>query len=1120
MIFTWEEKANNPGAPLVKCATELPSCFRAAVFSEQSTTFQTKLNLGILWPVKVYKQHFKTDPPKGSIKSIVHNGQPVRGVIMEAEHGTPIGSITLKQVCGTGHRFTKEVESSTQAVRGMKQVQETYDSLQDKSALVVTKGGGGGSDADGGGEAWGSVRLKNKRDEDDILDQLWMPVISQTSSAAPKNHGKPPKPPKSEEKSKPGKQQRELQVSEEVLLKAKHAFEAVQQNTAGLQRLTSVLNLISGRLRDNIVPCYAADYDAVSVGAGETRSGIQVLEDLRVYQKKLESCRTLVACLTSETSPNTDEVVSYLDDAEAAGLEDCKELVNAAWKCLLRHAWAQKDFAQWAILLDVQSRAFGSGTHPLQKRIDNVHDAGTMSTFLEEEIMNSLILYLRQSGQSEMVKSVMVALGPVAIYFPDSDFKDDLLNFAKVALVTSSSSEDVIKASQAKEQLLTAEKSRFCRALRLFGTGQDLVAAVDVELLAVKEDEAMLSQLKTWKEASAAWARPPELSTSHAGHVEYSAVLCKQFTAAYQASRLVKSKMSKRFADEHAEELKQEEAILQEVVDTLFAGLKEKYHEVLAEVCVDLTAMCKGTVKNRSVDKAGAIWGSFMVKTCPPLPDLHVDSFAGDAAVEVIKNWLQDQTKRWQVCATGCSRLFAPQLEPGDSSLISFVEMLSAEDSFSDVRELEVMKQFMYSCMALFVGKARALLTVKLFRPCSVIADLLKGQTNLGDLCVKVRQYASDSEDGGLCNFCLDFLSTYRPVMRAEDVQELSPSSPARKQSSVQAALAAGASPFGPPPKSADGDLLLVAPFLLQFVKERCQHEKKLPDPPAGQSSSSSGDGDRENEKGEIDVQEFVNYRDTCLSKLDGFLVSVGRLQALAKQVNKIISGFSGISCADSVQARVENLGGLVSEGVEEDRASVVALAHKFYEVLGSRLSTTMDNIKVVEGMFVQLDTNKEILDSTHQTALLAQVQSPLASEFYKLFRWINEETSGLRTQLESVCGSHFYDTMPLYQRAGRLMCSMTCCIALWRTLREHETREQLMKLSIRGLKSKGHLLAPYDCVNQAFVSILGSRYDYWGTYCLEKKAKSSAPPAVETIRIADGAASVEEGPQKKLRMA
>ena len=492
-----------------------------------------KLNLGILWLAKVHKQHFKIDPPKGSIKLIVHNGQLVRGVIMEAEHGTPIGSITLKQVCGTGHRFTKEVESSTQAVRGMKQVQETYDSLQDKSALVVTKGGGGGSDADGGGEAWGSVRLKNQRDEDDILDQLWMPVISQTSSAASKNRGKPPTPPKSEKESKPGKQQRELQVSEEVLLKAKHALEAVQQNTAGLQRLTSVLNLISGRLRDNIMPYYAADYDAMSFGSGDARSGIQVLEDLRVFQKKLESCRTLVGCLTSETSPNTDEVVSYLDDV-TAGLEDCKEHLNAAWKCFLRHAWAQNDFAQLAILLDVRR----GGTHPLQKMIDNVHDAGTMFTFLEEEIMNSLILYLRQSGQSEMVKSVMVALGPVAIYFPDSDFKDDLLNFAKVALVTSSSSEDVIKASQAKEQLLTAEKSRFCRALRLFGTGQDLVAAVDVELLAVKEDEAMLSQLKKWKEASAAWGRPQKLSTSHAGHVEYSAVLRKQFTAAYQASRL------------------------------------------------------------------------------------------------------------------------------------------------------------------------------------------------------------------------------------------------------------------------------------------------------------------------------------------------------------------------------------------------------------------------------------------------------------------------------------------------------------------------------------------------------------------------------------------------------
>ena len=33
------------------------------------------------------------------------------------------------------------------------------------------------------------------------------------------------------------------------------------------------------------------------------------------------------------------------------------------------------------------------------------------------------------------------------------------------------------------------------------------------------------------------------------------------------------------------------------------------------------------------------------------------------------------------------------------------------------------------------------------------------------------------------------------------------------------------------------------------------------------------------------------------------------------------------------------------------------------------------------------------------------------------------------------------------------------------------------------------------------------------------KKAKSSAPPAVKTIPIADGVASVEEGPQKKLRI-
>ena len=62
--------------------------------------------------------------------------------------------------------------------------------------------------------------------------------------------------------------------------------------------------------------------------------------------------------------------------------------------------------------------------------------------------------------------------------------------------------------------------------------------------------------------------------------------------------------------------------------------------------------------------------------------------------------------------------------------------------------------------------------------------------------------------------------------------------------------------------------------------------------------------------------------------------------------------------------------------------------------------------------------------------------------------------------------------------------------------------------------------------MNQAFVSILGSRYDYWGTYCLEIKAKSSAPPVVETsekeellklVEQDEGAESLDEASLKRM---
>ena len=51
--------------------------------------------LGSLWPLAVYKQRFKKEVVKKKIATVKHQGQTLKGIILDPSHGTAIGVVEL-----------------------------------------------------------------------------------------------------------------------------------------------------------------------------------------------------------------------------------------------------------------------------------------------------------------------------------------------------------------------------------------------------------------------------------------------------------------------------------------------------------------------------------------------------------------------------------------------------------------------------------------------------------------------------------------------------------------------------------------------------------------------------------------------------------------------------------------------------------------------------------------------------------------------------------------------------------------------------------------------------------------------------------------------------------------
>jgi hypothetical protein len=276
VIFVWEEKVNDPDAPLLRLVgPALVGDLGLDLIKKDYVALEGTVEMGIFWPSAVWKKHHNNEePPKNLLDTYVHNGNKIRGVFREPSEGCPIGSIRVTQRAGQKVEMKRKLESSTEAVRGEEQVKETFKKLQAVGDVKMSISREGKI----------SALTGLKKSNDDPFDDIWAnvfekqknvppaprePQAGRKSSAAASGDGEPPaKKTAMHDKSEKEalKRLQEFDLSEQAILKSKQMLRNMQDaetvSSVTDAKISVVAKLLQARLKDSLMEMYALDYSA------------------------------------------------------------------------------------------------------------------------------------------------------------------------------------------------------------------------------------------------------------------------------------------------------------------------------------------------------------------------------------------------------------------------------------------------------------------------------------------------------------------------------------------------------------------------------------------------------------------------------------------------------------------------------------------------------------------------------------------------------------------------------------------------------------------------------------------------------------------------------------------
>ena len=296
--------------------------------------------------------------------------------------------------------------------------------------------------------------------------------------------------------------------------------------------------------------------------------------------------------------------------AESAGATIAQNLVFAVWGRMAQSLWAAKDFAAWAGIFDLESDG-----HPLGASLRTTMDNDKISKFVEENIMNSLVVFLRESGQADAVREAVRPLREViTTRYSATPFGEDILNFAKIALVKECASSEVERLKQLRDSMSSADsQSRFMRPLRLFSTGRDLAAEVDVQLDTHLKERALVLDL----EALHGWATDlghPKPEKVFQGFRRFEDEQLASFKTKAEGVAVLEKRASERFLREHKEQLTGIKGCLATFFTDIEQAVKHDYQASLSKALERTVALIG---QGKMALKVRVFWLSV---SCPPCP--------------------------------------------------------------------------------------------------------------------------------------------------------------------------------------------------------------------------------------------------------------------------------------------------------------------------------------------------------------------------------------------------------------------------------------------------------------------------------------------------------------------
>ncbi len=99
-MSSWEaEKQANPNGK-VKAGDRTGAKRKVEV--QQRAFLQTKENLGVFWPEKIYKKKFGKKITKRDMTNMSHKGRILRGIILDESYGRAIGTIDVSSIDEVG----------------------------------------------------------------------------------------------------------------------------------------------------------------------------------------------------------------------------------------------------------------------------------------------------------------------------------------------------------------------------------------------------------------------------------------------------------------------------------------------------------------------------------------------------------------------------------------------------------------------------------------------------------------------------------------------------------------------------------------------------------------------------------------------------------------------------------------------------------------------------------------------------------------------------------------------------------------------------------------------------------------------------------------------------------